>query len=164
MQTAAALTAAFSVDRRWLWTGLALALLLCTVCRAIGKVTALFGERLIFHAECAEVSPAGSGTALYVRFQDGNGISRRAALCTASPRARSLAAGDRVKIAVERQAFRMGGYPQTVPEAAESRDVLLLPDYRADRRKRLILTLIIQLLLCGAALALFLAVRQHFFA
>lgn len=153
-----------SVDRRWLLTGLPLALLLGLVCRAAGRLIAFVGERAVFSAECAEVLPSENGTALYVRFQDSAGLSHRAALRTDAPAARALQTGDRVKIAVERQAFRMGSYPQTVPEAGNSRDVLLLPEYRADRRKRFAAAVLREILVCGAALALFLFARHRFFS
>ncbi len=161
MQSAAALM--YPAGGRWLLTGLPLALLLGLVCRAAGKVFALYGERLVFPAECTASAPEGSGTAVCVRFQDRAGLSHRAAFFTDSPAARSLKAGDRVRIAVDCRAFRMGSYPQTVPEAAGSRDVLLLSAYRAERRKRLFLLLVKELLLCGAALALFLFARYRFF-
>lgn len=165
------LIAAFSPENGWfrrflafsLLTGLPLAILLFAVCRAAGKIIGLFGERLVFQAECAETVSADSGTVLYVRFADSSGLSHRAALRVSASDAGSLTAGSRVKIAVDREAFRMGSYPQTVPEAAQSREVLLLPEYRADRRKRFVITLVRELLICAAAAALFLIVRHLFF-
>ncbi|MBQ3939933.1 MAG: hypothetical protein II723_02360 [Oscillospiraceae bacterium] len=160
MQPAAAMIPAQAVDLRWLLTGLALALLLGVVCRAAGRLLSLIGERLVFSAECTAAEPAEGGIVLSVRFSDRAGLSHRAALLTDTP----AAPGDRVKIAVDCRAFRMGSYPQTPPEAAGSRDVLLLSAYRAERRKRALLLLMKELLLCGAAFALFLLAKHRFFS
>lgn len=163
MQPAAALILMLSGKRRWLLTGLPLALLLWLVCRAADRLLALFRERLVFSAECTASAPDGSGTAVCVLFRDRTGLSHRAAFRTDAPAARSVQPGARVRIAVDCGAFRMGSYPQTLPEAAGSRDVLLLSEYRADRRRRLAVLLVKELLLCGAALALFLLARHRFF-
>jgi len=162
------LTASLSAGNwRYLLTGLPLAVLFGLTVRAVGLLLAPFGERRMFSAECLSAeAEAGGGICLTVAFQDAKRLRHTAAFRSRYPAAGRIAAGDLLRIAVRTELFQAGTYPASAAELGESADddgILLAADYRGRRRKTLLFIFLRQILLCGAALGVFLAAMHFYF-
>ena len=142
---------------RYFLTGLPLAVLFALVCRACGQIASLLGERRVFRGTCERVQRLADRTVLCVSFQDAARLSHRAAIVSRSPDAGLLHEGDAVAFAMRRAVFSAGSYAQSPADACENGDILLRREYRSQLRRRLFRTLLVNLLICGAALAVFLA-------
>ncbi len=149
---------------RYLLTGIPLAVLFGLIVRAIGLLTAPFGERRQFAAECLSAEPRGDFCCMTVRFQDTKRLKHTAAFLSADPALAGISPGDTVRIAVKTDAFCAGSYPAS-PDALEHSTpdgiILTAKEYRKKRRIVLLGILLRQILLCGAALAVFLT-AMHF--
>ena len=141
---------------RYFLSGLALALLLLTVCRTVGRLFAVFGRRRVFRGVCTESRPDQAGTALCVQFQDAGMLHHSAAFVTQEAAARELRAGDAAAVAIRTAVFASGSYAQEPSQPDRSGDIVLLRVYRREICRALLKTLLVRSLICGAALAVFL--------
>lgn len=156
MLTAAMLLASLG-KWRYVITGTAFALLFGLFCRACGKLLAPFGIRRRFSAVCTAAEPQNGKTAVTVTFTDSRRITHTAAFLTEEP----VAAGSELQIAVRAEVFASGVYPQSIAQAAEAgSDVITGNAYRKQLRNTLLRELAVQLLICGIALAVFVAAMR----
>ena len=144
---------------RYLLTGVPLAVLFGLTVRAIGALTAPFGERRMFQAECLSAEQADGMMCLTVRFQDAKRLNHTAAFFSEDPALQGISAGEPVRIAVRTQDFCAGSYPSSAEELtgnAPDGVILTVREYRRQRRGVLLGIFLRQLFICGAALAVFL--------
>lgn len=147
---------------RYFLTGVPMAALLGLTVRAIGKLLTPFGERRSFRGTVEQKADGPDGmTDLLIRFQDASRLRHTAALRTADRAARGLMPGDSAGISVRTEIFAAGSYPQSLSEITGSGDVILRQEARRLLIRRLLRTLTAELLICGAALAVFLT-AMHF--
>ena len=146
---------------RYVITGAALAALLGLTLRAVGRLLDPFARWRMFRGTCCETD--GNGT-LTVRFTDGNRVQHIAAFHSDAPQAAALQPGDSVRIALRTELFVSGNYPAALADAAlAGRNILLRTEQRALLRRTLLRELLVQLVICGIALAVFLFTMHRCF-
>lgn len=147
----------FSLGKeRYLITGIAFAVLLGMLCRAGGKLFSHFGRRICFTGTCTAAAAAAQQTAVAVQFTDSSRLTHTAAFRTSAPEAASLHPGDRAAVAIRTEIFASGEYPEMLADARANGDILLRSEYRRTLAAALLRELIVQLICCGIALAVFL--------
>ena len=141
---------------RYLITGIAFAILFGTVCRAVGKLLSHIGRRVCFTGTCTASGSDQQQTVLAVQFTDGSRLTHTAAFRTSAPEANTLHPGDKASIAIRTEIFAAGTYPDALPDARANGDILLRAEYRRALAAALLKELIVQLVVCGTALTVFL--------
>lgn len=144
---------------RYFLTGLPLAVLFGMAVHALGKLAEPFGMWCRFSGTVETNRDENGSQLLCVRFQDRSRMTHAVSFRTAYPAAKHLQAGDPVSFAMRRELFTSGNYTQD--DNAPADGVLLCAEHRSWLRRTLLHTLLRELLLCGAALAVFL-LAMHF--
>lgn len=156
MHTAAMLLVSLGKWRYFI-TGTAFAILFGLICRACGKLLEPFGIWRRFSGTCTDAVPQDGRTAVTVTFADSRRVSHTAAFLTEEP----FSAGSDVQIAIKAEVFAAGAYPQTLAQAAEAGgDLITGHAYRRWIRNTLFRELALQLVICGIALAVFIAAMR----
>ena len=145
---------------RYLIAGTALALLFGLICRAVGKLFSLRGQWLLFTGTCTEIARINEKNAVAVRFTDVHRLHHTAAFCTGDP---DIQCGDPVRFAIRTAAFSAGTFPQHTEQADTAGDILSYPAFRSMRLRTFCRTLCTELLICGAALAVFVMTMKFCF-
>lgn len=148
---------------RYLLTGIATVLLLGLFCRFLGRMFAPFAEWVTFSSTCIHAEQTPQGTLLQVQFQDHNRLNHKVAFLTKHPSAAALQSDDPVKIALRAKVFSAGEYSDTTPEPFHARNVFLAAEQKKLLRRALLKELLVGILSCGTAFALFYLAMRHFF-
>lgn len=141
---------------RYLITGIALAVLFGMICRAAGKLLSHFSKRICFTGTCTAAAAHEQQTAVAVQFTDGSRLTHTAAFRTSAPEAALLHPGDKAVVAIRTEIFASGEYPETLADARANGDILLRSEYRKMLAAALLRELLVQLICCGIAFAVFL--------
>lgn len=143
---------------RYFLSGAAFALLFGLVCRASGRLLMPLGVWRCFSGVCTGSEPQNGKNAVAVQFSDSRRVTHTAAFLTDDE---VPAAGEEMRIALRAEVFASGAYPQELRKAAEAGgDIITGRAYRRWLRHTILRELCVQLLCCGAALALFVVVMR----
>lgn len=137
----------------WFLTGLAFAVLFGLICRAFGKLLALPGQWRQFTGTCTQSVQKNGKNAVAVQFTDANRLTHTAAFFASGS---GIQCGDEVRFALRTEAFLSGAYPQNAADAEETGNAVLpAAEFRRMRLRETVRLLLLQTLICGTALAVF---------